>query len=238
MKTLIGLLAVFVLGGCFILKDTVGPKGGNETPELALGMDEGTVFFADFNGHAVNLATGDSARIMTGNYVGTPFGSGLVVGDPVYGKPIARFANKPDLSLTTGTMEALVYAATRPSGFAHIIDKSWLYGLTSYGGALAVDFGDEWWYSSDTLPLHRWTYLAATFDGTMLRLYRDGNPTDSTRYRGMAGNSEYDLGIGNAADDGFDIPFYGIIDEVRISRQARTPDAIKAAWEAIKTRLQ
>jgi hypothetical protein len=134
-------------------------------------------------------------------------------------------------------MEALVKLEGRSTGFMHIIEKSWLYGLTVFNGKIAVDFGTTWWYSTYTMPLEKWTYLCSTYDGRTIRLFANGIQVDSSPYIASSGQLNWGLGIGNSFDPGFDIPLKGSIDEVRISNKARSASEIKTVWRTIAAQL-
>ena len=249
MKVLgLAALSGILLTGCLpCIEDLLADKGGLVKPGQsqdkivqAFGKDNGTVFLADFNGTAVNAVTGDTGKVTQAAYPKSLFGKGLQLKADGLAKPICLFENKEPLSVTLkGSMEALVRNDAPASGFNHIIDKSWLYGLSNYNGNLAVHFGGGlhgWWYTDAALPLGKWTYIAVTLDGPALKLYVNGALAQSTDYAQGSNSTAYDLGIGNASDAGFNIPFTGIIDEVRLSKVARTPAEIAKAWKGIKAK--
>lgn len=132
-------------------------------------------------------------------------------------------------------MEAICLVDNVSDDYMHIIDKSWLYGITVFGGQLAVNFGSGWWYSGETMPLSQWTYVCGSFDGSTIRLYVNGQCVAHAPYAGFNGDASYDLGIGNAAADSHNVPFLGIIDEIRISKSIRGDSEIAATWEAIES---
>jgi len=82
--------------------------------------------------------------------------------------------------------------------------------------------------SNSVVSASQWTNVTVTYDGSLVRMYLNGNLDNSTAYTGslFAGNAE--LYIGASADTS---PFYfdGVIDEVKIHRTFPTYDAtIKA----------
>ena len=77
-----------------------------------------------------------------------------------------------------------------------------------------------------TLPLNTWSHLAATYDGTALRLYVNGDQVSSAPLTGSIAVSSGPLRIGgNAIWGEF---FHGLIDEVRVYNQALAPSEIQA----------
>ena len=201
-----------------VSEDSIIPPSG---PFL---KDSSTVFLANFNFNLTDFVSGDSAVTAGEGFGFALFRKSLQLDSTYIGKAICRFPNSPKISLSgTGSIEALVRANKISGGFMHIVDKSWQYGLTVYNGKIAVDFGTKWWFSSVSMPVNQWVYLGGTYDGKTIRLFMNGVQVDSAAYIRDAGSTGYNLGIGNADDNGFDIPFRGNIDEVRISNTARTP---------------
>ena len=69
-----------------------------------------------------------------------------------------------------------------------------------------------------SLPLRRWSHLAMTWDGSVVRVYRDGAQVASHALAGAAPASDGPLRIGgNAIWPEF---FKGVIDEVRVCDRA------------------
>ena len=79
---------------------------------------------------------------------------------------------------------------------------------------------------SSAIPSGTWTYLALTYDGSQLKLYRDGRQVSSVRQNGTLASSVAPLAIG--ADSFYGQYFQGLIDEVRVYDLARTGDEIRA----------
>ena len=109
-------------------------------------------------------------------------------------------------------------------------------GWGGYPGR-AVYFGltldGSWTYfaTTDTVPLNTWTHLAATYDGSNMKIYINGQERASKSASGTIGTSGNPLFIGTRTPVPSEV-FDGIIDEVRISNIARTisvdinPDAL------------
>jgi len=81
---------------------------------------------------------------------------------------------------------------------------------------------------SGSVSAGNWYYAVATFDGSTLRLYRDGPLETSLAASGTIFNSTSDFNIGarNSNTQFFD----GAVDEARISTVARSADWIKAQY--------
>jgi hypothetical protein len=93
--------------------------------------------------------------------------------------------------------------------------------------------------STGPLPLDRWTHVAVSFDGALVRIYLDGRLDAQYAFAGRIRASEAPLLIGNVLDTSWFVynqtsvrlepvvdayPYYafvGVIDEVRLSNVAR-----------------
>lgn len=196
--------------------------------------DDNTIFLANFNGNTTDLTTGTVGSLSGGHFTEGLFGQALQFDSAYTGHLGLIYPASEKNSVIPGTIEALVDFDVTSAGFNHIVDKSWLYGLTIYNGKVALDFGNRvWWYSTYTMPVKSWTYLCGTFDGAEIRLYANGAAVDSAAYSGTGTDLTWNLGIGNASDASYDVPFKGKIDEVRISRNPRSAVEIATAWKAI-----
>ena len=98
-------------------------------------------------------------------------------------------------------------------------------GLPMGGGSFNGAGGEGQVFGDDWLPAGAWSYLAVTYDGSMLRLYVDGKEVASKPQSGMLVASHDPLQIGG--DHIFGQYFEGTIDEVRVYDVALAPDAIQ-----------
>jgi hypothetical protein len=148
------------------------------------------------------------------------------------------------LDITTAiTIEAWVY----PNGTDHsgtdlnVVhkyannDRSYVLYLNDDAG------GDDWDFKlsttgggtngqvhvSNAVDSNAWQYMTATWDGTDMRLYKNGAEIGTATYSGPIYQSATELWIGDGTYyDAFD----GRIDEVRISNKSRSADWISAQY--------
>ncbi|NCA82824.1 MAG: hypothetical protein EOM72_08780, partial [Opitutae bacterium] len=85
---------------------------------------------------------------------------------------------------------------------------------------------------TDSLPLtNQWVQVALEFDGTQMRLYRNGQLVDETAAVFTAsGNADFSIGDGQ--DSGFTEEWKGLIDDVRIYRAAIGTNGLAAMYDA------
>jgi hypothetical protein len=83
--------------------------------------------------------------------------------------------------------------------------------------------------SSGTLSAGVWTHVVGVYDGSTMRLYKDGVMVGSTPKTGTVDtNSSVTAAIGNQPTGGGSRPFDGVIDDVRIYDEALTDPQIAA----------
>lgn len=147
--------------------------------------------------------------------------------------------NDASLQITNQlTLEAWIYANSWKINVFEgcIINKE--QNVPDYGymirvgqlGRLGFNLGNGSWHeivSDPLLSLNTWHHVAATYDGSKMRLFIDGNPVDSLNLSISIGNAANDLFIGDWYSSGRN--FNGKIDEVRIWNVARTKAEIQAA---------
>ncbi len=137
-------------------------------------------------------------------------------------------ADSASLDLTSGmTLEAWV-RPTSVSGWRTGIVKErgtggHVYALYPSGGAapVAENYVVSTYNSAPSgsaLPVNTWTHLASTYDGSMLRLYVNGEQRAATPVSGAMAATTNPLRIGGHAAWGE--YFAGLIDEVRVYNRA------------------
>ena len=79
-------------------------------------------------------------------------------------------------------------------------------------------------FSAQTVPINQWSHLAATYDGTTMRIYLNGMMVTNRTYAGgiFAGNLNLGLGIipPSPLFSGSANPFTGLLDEVSLYQRA------------------
>ncbi|MCD5401961.1 LamG domain-containing protein [candidate division NPL-UPA2 bacterium] len=100
--------------------------------------------------------------------------------------------------------------------------------FVNYGHRVYTNLGGKKLYTPiNSITTNTWHHAVATWDGSTVRIYIDGTERASALLGSLftAGDRVY-FGIRK----GTDLPFNGIIDEVRISNTARSGDWIKTSF--------
>ena len=96
-------------------------------------------------------------------------------------------------------------------------------------------------YDTGTIELNEWIHVVATWDGSMMRIYKNGVEVGSLDKTGtLSTGPSVKVAIGNQPQGAEDRPFDGIIDDVRIYKKgvtaAEIPDIMRGdptlAWKA------
>jgi hypothetical protein len=128
------------------------------------------------------------------------------------------------------TLEAWVNPSTVSSTWRDVIykgnDNYYLEASSSKGGAPAAGASSGTVNGTAPLAANTWSHLAATYDGTMLRLYVNGVQTASIAQTGSIATSTNPLQIGG--DNIFGQYFQGLIDEVRVYNRPLSQAEIQA----------
>jgi hypothetical protein len=147
---------------------------------------------------------------------------------------------------------ALIAWVNTPVSAEHSVMERWLYGSGVNERAFEFDINDDgsidfglsadgtstnsvWLTSNNTINANTWTHLAATSDGTTMKIYINGKQDLNTAVPPAGihpsttdlhiGKWEYNTGI-------WAKPFNGTTDEVRIYNRALSAEEIKADYEA------
>ncbi|MGN9843775.1 LamG-like jellyroll fold domain-containing protein [Nonomuraea sp. H19] len=193
----------------------------------AYAMDEGA-----------GTSVGDASGLgNTGTVTSTTWTAGGRYGSALSFNGTSSWVTVPDttsLRLTNGmTLQAWVRPTTIAS-WRTVIMKQHTGGLAYVLAAgsdtnrphVAIHTTSEADIGAPTeLPLNTWTHLAATYDGTTLRLYINGNQVAQTTKTGNIRTDTAPLRIGGNSIWGEH--FNGLIDEVRIYNRALTPTQIQ-----------
>jgi hypothetical protein len=148
-------------------------------------------------------------------------------------------ARSPGLDLGAAlTVEAWVYPTAPANAWRAVVFKEdssaatsgqayALYASTKSGPPLAMAFASSEGRAAGRRPLpsRRWSHLAETFDGAMVRLYVNGSLAASTELTGATPATRGPLRIGGDARWGEH--FRGLIDDVRIYHRALTAVQIR-----------
>lgn len=125
------------------------------------------------------------------------------------------------------TLEAWIYPTAYNSQFPTVIAKnnsgsSYELDLRSDGKIEFEAFigGAQRSFSGGDISLNKWTHIAATFDGSQMKIYQNGTLVATANYSGTIGSNTTPVTIG--ARSGGGALFAGKIDEVKIWNTALT----------------
>ena len=206
-----------LVGGCLLARAAVGPVDAQGPgPVAAYSFDEGTgTTFGDASGN------NNSGSLSGATWAPGRFGTAVSF-DGV--NDLATIADSPTLDLTSAmTLEAWVYPVAlsswrtillkeRPGHLAYA-----LYGSTNVNrptAEISTSGGGPVAQGGSQLPLNVWTHVAATYDGTTLRLFVNGVLAGTRAASGSILTSGNPLRIGGNTVWGE--YFAGRVDEVRV----------------------
>ncbi|MCX6929674.1 MAG: DUF2341 domain-containing protein, partial [Verrucomicrobia bacterium] len=87
--------------------------------------------------------------------------------------------------------------------------------------------------TAGALTSGQWQHVAATYDGSMIRLYVNGQYVGGTPKSGNLQPTARDVRIGGRDTSDLGEFYYGILDEVRVSAVARSADWIRAERDTV-----
>lgn len=203
----------------------------------AYNFDQGSgQTLTDVSGHGNNGILSNANWVSNGKFGGALQFTGST-------NSMVTIQNSPSLDLTKGmTLEAWVDPSSLNSsdeGWSAAISKDHqnsindisyaLYAANGTGTPPAVhilrnghDYGVQ---GTSNLSLNTWTFLAATYDGSTLKMYVNGNLVVSQRLSGSITTTGDPLHIGG---DWSGEMFTGLIDNVRIYNTALSQSAIRS----------
>ena len=167
----------------------------------------------------------------------TSTGQGNAIG---FNGPV-RYVEVPDysgLNVSQITLETWVY--TTNTNYQFIFTKgNFQYSLQLYYGGL-IYFGarnsyggyDTAWPISKSVPLNTWSHIACTHDGSMMRVYLNGELVGSYAHDGLYTADSGTSIIGQYPDMQSQYQFNGSLDELRIWNVAKTQDEIIASMNS------
>jgi len=218
-------------------------------------LDEGLVAYYKFDSGAGDVAYDSSGNGNDGKIVGATWTTGKIGNALSFnGKNnYVVIPDSPSLRVQSFTLEAWIYMTERPNqhGTEHsaIINKLHYLGgrskgyklqfehPTSTNDHLTVSLGDGVaqrflvnYNSKDNLTLYQWHHVAATYDGSVAKLYIDGElVSTSSLEKYTIAHDDTPLVIGSEYFASSIVQFKGIIDEVRVYNRALSKGEINAS---------
>ena len=233
--------------GIAACQDITSPTSANSTnvlnvpsAEYALAGTPGLVAAYSFDETSGTTVTDLSGNANTGTFgsgvtrtTAGRFGGALKFG----GSGMVRIPSSTSLRLTTAmTLEAWVKPSTVSNAWRDLVykgnDNYYLMASTDrsahpgMGGKLGGSTVPTEAFAPTALTTGAWYHLAATYDGSMLRLYVNGTQVASTAKSGAITTSTNPLTIGG--DPIYGQNFQGLIDEVRVYNRALSTSEVQA----------
>ncbi len=215
--------ALILVGAIFVVAFVVLNHAQSSGPVGAYGFSEGSgTTTADVSGNGNNgTLTNGPAWTTSGR-----FGNGLVFdGSNDY----VSLSNSQTLTLTDAfSFEAWVYptASTWHGVVGYNSAHVYELGISSDGiAAITANLGgtDRQAIAPSAIELNTWTHLAATYDGSVLKLYVNGTVVASNTTTGSLPSQSGPVWIGKAPSYGV---FQGRVDEVRIYDRALSANEV------------
>ena len=154
--------------------------------------------------------------------------------------------NNPALSPTAAlTIECWVKADMAGQVNTWVVNRIFAGGIAT-GYRLGVLDGNPCFEVPDTdwshhlkadvaLPVGKWTHLAGTFDGKVMRIYVDGEEHGTMDRPGPIHPNEFHLCLGNF-EVGHAAYFHGLLDEVKLYSRALSAAEVKQHFQTLASR--
>jgi len=208
----------------------------------------GLVSWWPAEGNPVDAAGGNSGVLLNGaTFAPGKFGQAFSFdGSGAH----VRIADNPSLHLTNG-LTISAWVKPTDAGYAYQVISKWDVGYTSqksYGTWLSQSkfifsvaaTGDDLTgpyanlVSVGSVPPNQWTHVAATYDGSTMKVYLNGQLDNQTEFPNGIYPGTNDLGIGavvgGAPTGGNSFPISGLIDEPAIYNRALTAGEIQTIY--------
>ena len=239
------VLAICLLSlGCIVAFSTIGETVREDELALYLSFDEAKGGTAkDKSKH------GNDGTIHKGKRVKGKIGQAIeLTGEP------GGWVEVPDsksLDITDEiTLMCWVYPTQFTAEWFRIIVKTWagdtapwmVYGFYEQGGSngktgfiISVDKGTEKRCGngpSPQLPSKEWTHLAATYDGSQMKLYYDGEMKVEQDAKGKIDTNDVPVSVGRNSEGNRE-HYIGLIDEVAIWSVALDEGEVQEAMDRV-----
>ena len=184
----------------------------------------------DLSGRGIN--GGFSYGSWSNNYVDGVNGKAIYFdGSNDYVWIHSRFWNKINPRKQV-TYEAWIYPEATDSWRYIIANGRWDKGIWIDWGRIRFNLPDVGTlYSSNNIQTNKWYYIVATYDGSKMRIYINGELDNESSASGLIGSSNPNVNTVIGAQSSSAYFFKGIIDEVYIWNRALTPQEIKERFE-------
>lgn len=122
---------------------------------------------------------------------------------------------KPDLLMSPGSGSTILFATANAAVVLSLDRENHLQATRKSDG--------RWHKVRDPLPAtaREWQHAAATYDGSVLRLYRNGHLTGEAKAPGQGTCGQVAVGYNSVTNDGF---YRGCLDELRLSSKPLQPE--------------
>jgi RHS repeat-associated protein len=204
---------------------------------------ETSEFIYDGDGNRVRKIDGDGATAYVGGYYEIDGGNGTQASHGLDFDGTNDHVLIPD-SPSNGDFSSQITleAWIKPDSFntsnrSCIVTKSSAYYLnlntTGHLSFYWYDLSTPGYHTSpNVIPTDRWTHVAATYDGSYVRLYENGEQVYSTAVTGSGRKSANQIGIGRHPASSSTRYFDGHIDEVRILNRALSASEVRGDYNA------